>query len=130
MPTLETTRLVLRRWSEKDIVQMATINADPEVMRWIGDGTTVTEEQTKRAIEYWEEEWNTQGYGLFAVEIKDTSELAGFVGLSVPTFLSEVMPAVEIGWRLGRSFWGKGIATEAAREVLRFGFGDCGLARL
>jgi len=109
---------------------MTAINADPEVRRWIGDGTTVTKEQTKKAIEYWEEEWKTQGYGLFAVEVKDTGELAGFVGLSVPTFLPEVMPAVEIGWRLGRSFWGKGIATESAREVLRFGFEDCGLSEI
>lgn len=130
MPTLETSRLVLRRWGGKDIVPMAEINADPEVMRWIGGGTTRTEEQTTRAIEHLEEEWNTLGYGLFAVEVKESGELAGFVGLSVPTFLPEVMPAVEIGWRLGRSFWGKGIATEAAREALRFGFEDCGLAEI
>ncbi|MFB5192255.1 GNAT family N-acetyltransferase [Alicyclobacillus fastidiosus] len=130
MPILETSRLVLRRWDGKDIVPMAEINADPEVMRWIGGGTTRTEEQTKRAIEHWENEWNTQGYGLLAVEVKESGELAGFVGISVPTFLPEVMPAVEIGWRLGRSFWGKGIATEAAREVLRFGFVDCGLTEI
>ncbi|WP_082806741.1 GNAT family N-acetyltransferase [Ferroacidibacillus organovorans] len=130
MPTLETSRLVLRRWGEKDIAPMAEINADPEVMRWIGGGTTRTEEQTKRAIKHWEEEWNTLDYGLFAVEVKESGELSGFVGLSVPTFLPEVMPAVEIGWRLGRSFWGKGIATEAARGVLRFGFENCDLTEI
>ncbi|MHB1629298.1 MAG: GNAT family N-acetyltransferase, partial [Bacilli bacterium] len=58
------------------------------------------------------------------------SELVGFVGLSVPAYLPEVTPAVEIGWRLGRSFWGRGIATEAAKETLRFGFGNCGLSEI
>jgi RimJ/RimL family protein N-acetyltransferase len=130
LPTLETARLVLRGWDEKDIAKMAGINADPEVMRWIGHGTTATKEQTKKSIEHWEEEWNTQGHGLFAVEVKETGELAGFVGLSVPDFLPEIMPAVELGWRLGRSFWGKGIATEASREVLRFGFEDCGFIEI
>jgi len=126
MHTLETPRLVLRRWTEKDIEPMAAINADPEVMRWIGRGMTATPERTKAAVARWEEDWETRGLGLCAVEIRDTGELAGFVGLSVPTFLPEVMPAVEIGWRLGQPFWGKGIATEAARAVLRFGFEDCG----
>lgn len=104
MPNLETSRLLLRRWTERDILPMSRINADPEVMQWIGDGTTRTEDQTKVFIERCEEMWETQGFGLFAVEIRETGELAGFVGLSVPTFLPEVMPSVEIGWRLGRWF--------------------------
>ncbi len=127
MPTLETSRLVLRRWREQDIAPMTAINAEPEVMRWIGRGTTITADQTQMAIERWEREWSREGFGLFAAELKKTGELTGFVGLSVPTFLPEVMPAVEIGWRLGRVFWKQGFATEAAKEVLRFGFEDCGL---
>lgn len=125
MPNLETSRLLLRRWTERDVVPMSRINANPEVMQWIGGGATRTEDQTKVFIRRCEEMWEDQGFGLFAVEIRETGELAGFVGLSVPTFLPEVMPAVEIGWRLGRSFWGKGIATEAAKETLRFGFEVC-----
>jgi RimJ/RimL family protein N-acetyltransferase len=127
VPNLETSRLLLRRWTERDILSMSHINGDPEVMQWIGEGTTRTEDQTKVFIERCEEMWETQGFGLFAVEIRETGELTGFVGLSVPTFLPEVMPSVEIGWRLGRSFWGKGIATEAAKETLRFGFENCNL---
>lgn len=88
---------------------------------------TRTEDETKVFIRRCEELWEVRGFGLFAVEIRETGELAGFVGLSVPTFLPEVMPAVEIGWRLGRAFWGKGIATEAAKETLRFGFENCDL---
>lgn len=109
---------------------MAAINADPDVMRWIGDGSVRTEEQTRTGIEAWRREWDNRGLGLFAVEVRATAELAGFTGLSVPHFVPEIMPAVEIGWRLGRAFWGQGIATEAARAALHFGLADRGLERV
>ncbi|MFI9363232.1 GNAT family N-acetyltransferase [Kitasatospora sp. NPDC053057] len=130
MVTIETPRLLLRRWREEDVPAMAAVNADPEVMRWIGDGRVQTLEETRRAVERIERTWDTEGFGLFAVELRETGELAGFTGLAVPSFLPEVLPAVEIGWRLGRSFWGRGIATEAATAVLRFGFETCGQDRI
>lgn len=109
---------------------MSDIDADPEVMRWIGDGSVRTEQQTHVAVEAMEHEWHARGFGLFAVEVRATGELAGFAGLSVPDFLPEVMPAVEIGWRLGRAFWGQGTGTEAARAALSFGLADRGLQRI
>ncbi|UQA97616.1 GNAT family N-acetyltransferase [Streptomyces halobius] len=130
MVTLETPRLVLRRWREDDVVPMTAVNADSEVMRWIGDGSVRDEQQTRDGIEVMEREWEAQGFGLFAVEIRSTGELAGFTGLSVPDFLPEVLPAVEVGWRLGRSHWGQGLATEAAAAAVRFGFEDRGLKRI
>jgi RimJ/RimL family protein N-acetyltransferase len=68
------------------------------------------------------EGWAARGYGLFALEHAGTGAFVGMCGLSVPTFLLEVLPAVEIGWRLGREFWAQGLATEAARAVLRDAF--------
>ncbi|MEU6001294.1 GNAT family N-acetyltransferase [Streptomyces sp. NPDC047197] len=131
MPLIQTPRLVLRRWRESDVAPMAVINADPEVMRWIGDGSVHDgEEQTRSTMAMWERGWETEGFGLFAVEDRATGELAGFTGLSVPHYLPEVLPAVEIGWRLGRPFWGRGLATEAARAALDFGFADRGLERI
>jgi RimJ/RimL family protein N-acetyltransferase len=127
---ITTPRLVLRRWREDDIAPMSAINADPEVMRWIGDGSIRDVQQTKAGIEASEHEWNLNGFGLFALQMRTTGELTGFSGLSVPGFLPEVMPAVEIGWRLGRPFWGQGLATEAARAALRFGLIDRGLERI
>jgi RimJ/RimL family protein N-acetyltransferase len=109
---------------------MAEINADPEVMRWIGDGSVRDLEQTAEDIERWEEEWDEEGFGLFAVELLGSGELIGFAGLSVPEFLPEVLPAVEIGWRLGRSFWGQGYASEAAHAALEFALQDRGLDRV
>lgn len=128
--TLETPRLILRRWREEDVAPMAAVNGDPEVMRWIRDGSVRDEQQTRGAVQAWESEWESRGFGLFAVEIRATGELAGFTGLSVPEFLPEVLPAVEVGWRLGRSHWGQGLATEAAAAAVRFGFEDRGLERI
>ena len=123
-PSIQTERLVLRRWKLADIEPFAAICADPEVMRFIGSGVTRTVEETSRSIRTWEREWAQKGYGLFAVELLKTGELIGFTGLAEPTFLPEIMPAVEIGWRLARSAWGKGYATEAALAALRFGLDD------
>ncbi|MFD4688854.1 GNAT family N-acetyltransferase [Streptomyces sp. NPDC058463] len=130
MVTLETPRLLLRRWRAEDVAPLAAINADAEVMRWIGDGSVRDEDRTRSGIEAMERGWEEQGFGLFAVEIRSTHELAGFTGLSVPDFLPEVLPAVEVGWRLGRAHWGQGLATEAAAAAVRFGFEDCALKRI
>jgi RimJ/RimL family protein N-acetyltransferase len=127
MVRIETPRLVLRRWRDEDVLPFSAINADPTVMRWIGDGSVRDEEQTRASIAAMERLWETEGFGLFAAEIRGTGELAGFTGLSVPDFLPEVMPAVEIGWRLGQPFWGRGLASEAARAALRYGFRARGL---
>lgn len=130
MVTLETPRLLLRRWRAEDAAPLAAINADAEVMRWIGDGSVRDEQQTRSGIEAMERGWEVRGFGLFAVEIRSTRELAGFTGLSIPDFLPEVLPAVEVGWRLGRAHWGQGLATEAAGAVVRFGFEGCALKRI
>ncbi|MFE7776282.1 GNAT family N-acetyltransferase [Streptomyces sp. NPDC057445] len=130
MTEIRTPRLILRRWTDDDLVPMAEINSDPEVMRWIDDGAVHDLEQTAEDIERWEEEWDEEGFGLFAVELIASGELIGFAGLSVPEYLPEVMPAVEIGWRLGRPFWGQGYASEAAHAALEFALQDRGLDRV
>lgn len=130
MTEIHTPRLLLRRWHDDDLVPLADINADPGVMRWIGDGSTLDLEQTAEAIERWEEEWDEEGFGIFAVELLASGELAGLVGLTVPEYLPEVLPAVEIRWRLGQSFWGQGYASEAAQATLEFALQDRGLDRV
>lgn len=129
-PVLLTPRLVLRRWRDADVEPMAAINADPEVMRWIGAGEVRDLDQTRSGIVRIEREWEASGYGLFAIEERASGDLLGFTGLTVPYFLPEVMPAVEIAWRLGRQHWGRGLATEASAAALGFGLVDRGLARI
>ncbi|OEJ34913.1 GNAT family N-acetyltransferase [Streptomyces subrutilus] len=130
MTEILTPRLILRRWTDDDLVPLSEINGDPEVMRWIGDGSVRDLEETAEDIERWEEEWDEEGFGLFAVELLGSGELIGVVGLSVPEYLPEVLPAVEISWRLGRQYWGQGYASEAAHATLEYALQDRGLDRV
>lgn len=130
MTEIHTPRLLLRRWTDGDLAPMADINADPLVMRWVGDGSVLDLDQTAETIERWEEEWDDEGFGRFAVELLASGELAGFAGLSVPEELPEAQHEVEISWRLGRQYWGQGYASEAAQAVLEFALQDRGLDRV
>jgi RimJ/RimL family protein N-acetyltransferase len=128
--TLETPRLRLRRWQSDDLDWLAAINAQPEVMRYIHDGRTLDRAATAERLALYQQHWEENGFGLYAVQVKQTGEPAGFTGLAVPTFLPEIMPAVEIGWRLGRAHWGQGLATEAAQAVVAHARAELGLRRL
>ena len=130
MTEIRTPRLLLRGWHDDDLAPMADINADPRVMHWIDDGSVHDLDHTAESIERWEEEWDEEGFGLFAVELLASGELAGFTGLSVPGFLPEVLPAVAISWRLGSQFWGQGYGSEAAQATLEFALQDRGLDRV
>ncbi|KOV61272.1 GNAT family N-acetyltransferase [Streptomyces sp. MMG1121] len=130
MTEIRTPRLLLRRWHDDDLAPLASVNADPRVMRWIDDGSVLDLDRTAEDIERWEEEWDEEGFGLFAVEMLASGELAGFTGLSVPEFLPEVLPAVAISWRFGSQFWGQGYASEAAQATLEFALQDRGLDRV
>ena len=130
MTTIMTSRLLLRGWRPEDLDPLAALDADPDVMRHIGDGSTRTRAQTSATLERIEGHWSEHGYGLFAVDLGSTGEFIGWIGLATPNLLPEVMPTVEIGWRLARAYWGAGLATEGAQAVLRFGFIDRGLERI
>jgi RimJ/RimL family protein N-acetyltransferase len=122
VPEVLTERLVLRGWRASDHEALAAINADAEVMRWIGSGRVLGRGFSDDLIARFEGEWRERGFGLWAVSWRDDPELGllGFCGLTVPAFLPEVLPAAEIGWRLARGAWGCGVATEAARAALDF----------
>jgi RimJ/RimL family protein N-acetyltransferase len=127
---LETPRLLLRGWQDGDLDGFAAVNAQPEVMRYIHDGRTLDRAATAERMATYRRHWAEHGFGLYVVEIKESGELAGFTGLAVPAFLPEIMPAVEIGWRLGRAHWGQGLATEAARAVVAHTRSELALRRL
>lgn len=126
----ETPRLVLRLPTEDDLDPLSAINADPQVMRFIGDGTTRSREETATGLARARKEWDERGFGMFAVELRDSGQFIGWVALTEPAFLPEVLPTVEIGWRLSRPHWGRGYATEGARVALQFGFTTCRLERI
>ncbi|MEU6215591.1 MULTISPECIES: GNAT family N-acetyltransferase [unclassified Streptomyces] len=130
MTEIRTPRLLLRRWTDDDLVPLSEINADPDVMRWTGDGSAIGLDGTAEDIERWEEEWDEEGFGVFAVELLGSGELVGAVGLSVCEYLPDAPGDIEITWRLGRQFWGQGYASEAAHATLEFALQDRGVDRV
>lgn len=127
MATVEfrTARTLLRAWRPADRDPFAALNADPEVMEHFPEVLDRTESDA--IADRIETHFDLHGFGLWALEIPGVTAFAGFVGLAVPRFEATFTPCVEIGWRLARSTWGHGYATEAARAVARFGFDDVGL---
>lgn len=130
MTEIRTPRLLLRRWTDDDLVPLSEINTEPESVHWIDEALEGDLDHTAELIERWEEEWDDEGFGIFAVELLASGELAGFTGLFVPEFLPEVLPAVAIGWRLASPFRGQGYASEAAQATLEFALQDRGLDRV
>lgn len=120
MSELSTPRLRLRQWRASDLERFAALNADPLVMEFMPACLSSAESDAlaRRA----EAEIARQGWGLWATEVRESGAFIGFVGLQTPSFEASFTPCVEIGWRLERTSWGSGFATEAARECLRFAF--------
>jgi RimJ/RimL family protein N-acetyltransferase len=127
MAELRTDRLTLRRWRDSDRGPWAAMNADPEVREHLGD--LLTREQCDASVAQFQAEFDQRGYGWWAVEVRGTGEFIGFAGLDQ---VDDGMPftGVEIGWRLARSAWGQGYATEAALTVLAHGFDTLGLSEI
>jgi RimJ/RimL family protein N-acetyltransferase len=125
---LTTRRLLLRRWQQTDHGPFAELNADPSVMEYFP--APLTRADSDRLIARIEAGFDLRGYGLWALELRASGQLVGFAGLDVPSFKAHFTPAVEIGWRLARSAWGQGYATEAAQVSLAFGFEQAGLGEI
>jgi ribosomal-protein-alanine N-acetyltransferase len=132
---LRTPRLALRAWRESDREPFAAMNADPDVMRWFP--STHTREQSDAGVDRFVAHHDEHGYTAWAMEVLDSergaAEFVGFLGLVGPTFdppFPHTSPCVEIGYRLARPWWGLGLATEAGRAALRFGFDVVGLEEI
>jgi RimJ/RimL family protein N-acetyltransferase len=119
-PHLQTQRLLLRRWRPSDLPLLAAINADPSVMEHFP--ATLSAAESAALVERIEACFDDRGYGLWAVELPAQASCIGFVGLSPVDLQVPFAPAVEVGWRLARGFWGRGFATEAAAAATAFGF--------
>lgn len=127
-PRLCTPRLLLRRWRDEDLAPFAALNADPEVMAHFVE--PLTPQRSHRMVDRIEAAFTRDGFGLWAVEVRETGQFIGFTGLNEVAFTAHFTPAVEVGWRLARAAWGHGYATEAARAALRYGFREAGLAEI
>ena len=129
MKPLRTKRLILRNWEDRDRELFHEINSDPEVMRFFPMRRDRAESDAM--MDRLQSGIERDGFGFAAVELAETSECLGFVGIHKAPPLPVIAPgSIEIGWRLKRNTWGKGYATEAAREWLRFGFQDLALEEI
>lgn len=125
---IRTPRLGLRRWHESDREPFARLNADPAVMEYFPH--LLSRPESDALVDRIEQHHVERGFGLWAVDWLETGQFVGFVGLSVPRFTAFFTPCVEIGWRLDRLWWGRGIATEAARACLSYGFSTLNLPEI
>lgn len=125
-PTLTTDRLVLRPLVMDDLDDLTALHAEESFWRYpFGRGWS--RDETESFLERTIRSYRDPGMAVSAVVVADTGELAGWAGLSIPTFLPEILPAVEVGWRLGERHRGHGFATEAGRAWVRYGFEELGL---
>lgn len=117
---IETPRLILRQWKLQDLAAFNAMNKDPEVMRYYPRILTTAESELMfnklRSL------INEKGWGFWAVESKQDAGLVGLLGLNEPIYKLPVTPCVEIGWRFAKYYWRQGLATEAARACLHYGF--------
>jgi RimJ/RimL family protein N-acetyltransferase len=127
MVEINTERLIMRGWRESDTAPWAAMNADPEVRQYLGPLLTV--EQSSAWILNFQDDLDRYGFGFWAVEVRASGEFIGFTGLDT---VDDEMPftGVEAGWRLARSAWGHGYATEAALAALQYGFDIMGLPEI
>ncbi len=128
MTEIETDRLLLCRWREGDLDAYARICADPEVMRYLP--ATLGREESAQQMAGFVRHWEERGFGLWAVEEKASGEFIGFIGLMCHNDWPEGEHNTEVGWRLGRAHWGRGLATEGALANVRYGFEGLGLERI
>ena len=122
VPEVRTERLLMRGFREEDIDEWAAISRDPEVMRWIGDENGLTREEAWRRMAYFVGHWELRGFGNWALIDKASGALVGRAGLYRP----EAWPGLEVGWLVGREFWGRGFATEAGHASIEWAQAELG----
>ena len=121
----ETARLTHRAFEEHDAEALFALNSNPLVMQYTGETLWASVESTRSAIRDYPD-FDSVGFGRWACVLKSTQEVIGFCGLK---YLAD-LDAVDVGYRLLPEFWGRGIATEACKACVEFGFRTIGLVKI
>jgi RimJ/RimL family protein N-acetyltransferase len=127
-PELRSERLLLRRWQASDLDPCAEMNAEPQVVEYLP--RPYSRAESAAFIAQMEHSFDERGYGLWALELIGLAPFVGCVGLLEVRGELPFAPAVEIGWRLARPWWGRGFATEAASASIAHAFGELALSEL
>lgn len=125
-PIFTTKHLIARRIEPSDALAMLSVYGDPDAMRWVGDGKPLDLAQCRHWVEVTQHNYATRGYGMFALVERESGSVAGFCGLVHPGGQAEA----EIKYALSRSFWGRGLASEAATAMLAVASSVFGLDRV
>lgn len=125
MPEIETARLLLRMFSRDDLDDLSRIYADADVMRYLS-GHPLTRDETAGWLNYFLAGWEDYGFGWWAVVLKESGELIGHCGLQ----FIHVTPEIEVTYGLAKAYWRMGLASEAARACLRYGFAQLKVDRI
>ena len=127
--TLFTDRIQLRPWKDEDYTPFYAMSSDPRVHEFLPQFPD--RKACDSFLDGFREDFSRRGWGFWALEHKESGTFMGTAGMHEPGPEFGVgRPCVEMGWRLAPAFWGKGFATEAAREVIRFAFTVAGLPQL
>jgi RimJ/RimL family protein N-acetyltransferase len=129
IPTLTTPRLVLRPFVLGDLEELAVIHAE-ESFWWYPLRSGMLKNETAGFLERVTARYESDGFGIEALLDRASGAMIGWAGLAVPHFLPEILPAVEVGWRLASAWRGRGLATEAGAAAVEFGFTTGGLERI
>jgi len=121
---LATPRLILRSWRPDDLETFAALNADPEVMRYLG--AELSTEQATQLAEDIQERFLQRGFGMLPVERREDGVFLGICGINYTPWY----PDEEIGWRFAGEHWGHGYATESAAAWMSWAFTELGVPRL
>lgn len=125
---LEKPRLILRQWEAKDRAPFAALNADSDVMRFFP--TPLQKAESDNLVDRFSEGIAARGWGFWAVELKETHQFVGCVGLHPQPDKFHFSPCTEIGWRLAKAYWHQGVALEAAEACLTFAFEELALSEV
>jgi RimJ/RimL family protein N-acetyltransferase len=129
IPTLTTPRLVLRPFVLADLNELAPLHAE-ESFWWYPLRAGMSKDETAGFLERVTGRYESDGFGIEALLDRESGAMIGWAGLAVPHFLPEILPAVEVGWRLAPAWRGRGLATEAGAAAVEFGFTTGGLDRI
>jgi RimJ/RimL family protein N-acetyltransferase len=129
IPTLTTPRLELRPFVPGDLDELAVIHAE-ESFWWYPLRSGMSKEETAGFLQRVTARYDSDGFGIEALIDRASGAMIGWAGLAVPHFLPEILPAVEVGWRLAGAWRGRGLATEVGDAALEFGFTTGGLDRI
>ena len=121
-------RLGFRNWSHDDLPQFAAMNGDADVLEFFPN--TLSEAESRNFITRLIDHYTKYRHNYYAVELKATGEFIGFIGLAYQVYESDFTPATDIGWRLKKSVWGNGYATEGALRCVQHAFETLGKEKL